>query len=79
MKRMKMIEEKMEQTEKKERKNNVLIPGIGGLSGNIERGVEEWLEREMGVKVNVKEAFKINKNDAGKNRMLGAEEEHYAK
>jgi PIN domain nuclease of toxin-antitoxin system len=24
--------------------------------------VEEWLEREIGVKVNVKEAFKINKN-----------------
>jgi hypothetical protein len=23
--------------------------------------VEEWLERKMGVKVNVKEAFKINK------------------
>jgi hypothetical protein len=31
-------------------------------SGNIERGVEEWLEREIGVKVNVKEAFKINKD-----------------
>jgi hypothetical protein len=30
MKRMKMIEETMEQTEKKERKNNVLISGIGG-------------------------------------------------
>jgi hypothetical protein len=24
--------------------------------------VEEWLEREVGVKVNVKEAFKINKD-----------------
>jgi hypothetical protein len=24
--------------------------------------VEEWLEREVGVKVNVKEAFKINKH-----------------
>jgi hypothetical protein len=24
--------------------------------------VEEWLEREIGVKVNVKEAFKINKD-----------------
>jgi hypothetical protein len=42
MKRMKMIEEKMEQREKKERKNNVII--TGGLRGNIERGVEEWLE-----------------------------------
>jgi hypothetical protein len=29
MKRMKMIEEKMEQREKKERKNNVIITGIG--------------------------------------------------
>jgi hypothetical protein len=35
MKRMKMIEEKMEQREKKERKNNVIITGI---RGNIERG-----------------------------------------
>jgi hypothetical protein len=61
MKRMEMIEEKMEQREKKERKNNV-ITGIGAISGNIERGVEEWLEREIGVKVNVKEAFKINKD-----------------
>jgi hypothetical protein len=61
-KRMKMIEEKMEQREKKERKNNVIITGIGAKSGNIERGMEEWLEREIGVKVNVKEAFKINKD-----------------
>jgi hypothetical protein len=27
---MKMIEEKMEQREKKERKNNIVITGIGG-------------------------------------------------
>jgi hypothetical protein len=40
MKRMKMIEEKMEQKEKKERKNNVIITGIGGIRGNIEREVE---------------------------------------
>ncbi|KAH0809024.1 hypothetical protein GEV33_013767 [Tenebrio molitor] len=38
MKRMKMVEEKMEQREKKERKNNVIITGIGGERGNIERG-----------------------------------------
>jgi hypothetical protein len=38
MKRMKMIEEKMEQREKKERNNNVIITGIGAISGNIERG-----------------------------------------
>jgi uncharacterized hydantoinase/oxoprolinase family protein len=38
MKRMKMIEEKMEQREKKERKNNVIITGIGEISENIERG-----------------------------------------
>jgi hypothetical protein len=55
-------EEKMEQREKKERKNNVIITGIGAISGNVERGVEEWLEREIGVKENVKEAFKINKD-----------------
>jgi hypothetical protein len=59
MKRMEMIEEKMEQREKKEKKNNVIITGIGAISGNIEKGVEEWLER---VKVSVKEAFKINKD-----------------
>jgi hypothetical protein len=62
MKRMKMIEEKMEQREKKERENNVIITGIGGIRGNIERGVEEWLEREIEVKVNVKDAFRINKD-----------------
>jgi flagellar motility protein MotE (MotC chaperone) len=38
MKRMEMIEEKMEQREKKERKNNVIITGIGAISGNVERG-----------------------------------------
>jgi uncharacterized hydantoinase/oxoprolinase family protein len=38
MKRMKMIEEKMEQKEKKERKNNVIITGIGRIIGNIEGG-----------------------------------------
>jgi hypothetical protein len=38
---------------------------------NIERGVKEWLEREIGVKVNVKEAFKIN-NDAGENWKVGS-------
>jgi hypothetical protein len=52
----------MEQREKKERKNNVIITGIGGIRGNIERGVEEWFEKEIEVKVNVKEAFKINKD-----------------
>jgi hypothetical protein len=62
MKRMRMIEEKMEQREKEERKNNVIITGIEETRGNIEKGVEEWLEREIGVKVNVKEAFKVNKN-----------------
>jgi hypothetical protein len=62
MKRMNMIEEKMEQREKKERKNNVIITGIKGIRGNIERGVEEWLEREIGVKVDVNKAFKINKD-----------------
>jgi hypothetical protein len=35
---MKMIEEKMEQKEKKERKNNVIITGTGGIRGNIEDG-----------------------------------------
>jgi RNA-binding protein YhbY len=62
MKRIKMIEEKMEQREKKERKNTVIITGIEGIRENIERGVEEWLEREVEVKVNVREAFKINKD-----------------
>jgi hypothetical protein len=79
MRRMKMIEEKMEQKEKKGRKNNVIITGIGGIRGNIERRIEEWLEREIGVKVYVKEAFRINKDDAGRNRKLGVEEEHYTK
>jgi uncharacterized hydantoinase/oxoprolinase family protein len=51
MKRMKMIEEKMEQGEKKERKNNVIITGIGGISGNMYReGVEKCLERKIGRK-----------------------------
>jgi hypothetical protein len=31
MNRMKMIEQKMEQREKKERKNNVIIIGIGEI------------------------------------------------
>jgi hypothetical protein len=57
---MKMIEVKMEQREKKDR-NVIIIIGIEGTRGNIERRVEEWLEREIGVKVNVKEAFKTNK------------------
>jgi hypothetical protein len=39
--------------------------------------VKEWLEREIGLKVNVKKSFKIN--NACKNRKLGAEEELYAK
>jgi hypothetical protein len=34
-----------------------IITGIGGIRENIERGVKEWLEREIGVKVNVKGAF----------------------
>jgi hypothetical protein len=78
MRRMKMMEEKMEQKEKKGRKNNVIITGIGGIRGNIERRMEEGLEREIKVTVDVKEAFRINKDDAGKNRKLGVEEEHYA-
>jgi hypothetical protein len=57
MERIKMIEEKMEQREKMERKNDVLITGIRAIRGNIEKRVEEWLEREIGMKVNVKEVF----------------------
>jgi hypothetical protein len=79
MRKMKMIEEKMEQKEKKGRKNIVIIAGIRGIRGNIERRMEEWFEREIGVTVNVKETFRINKDDAGKNRKLGVEEEYYAK
>jgi hypothetical protein len=37
MKRMKMIEEEMEQREKTEKKNNVIITEMGGIRGNIER------------------------------------------
>jgi hypothetical protein len=38
MKTTKMVEEKMEQREKKGTKNNVIIAGIGGIRENIERG-----------------------------------------
>jgi hypothetical protein len=41
MERMKTIEEKMEQKEKKERQNNVIITRIGGIRGTIERGVKK--------------------------------------
>jgi hypothetical protein len=90
---LKMIEKTMEQREKKERKNNVII-GNRGNKRKYREGVEEWLEREIGVKLNVKEAFKINKdktmlakiesweqkkNIRLKNKKLGSEEEHYAK
>jgi hypothetical protein len=40
------------------------------MRGNIERGVEEFLERKIGVKVIVRKEFK---------QKLGSEEEHYAK
>jgi hypothetical protein len=30
----------MEQRKKKERKNNVITTGIGGIRGNVERGVK---------------------------------------
>jgi hypothetical protein len=46
-----MIEAKIEQRKKKERE----------CYNNRDRG-KEWLEREIGMKVNVKEAFKINKD-----------------
>jgi hypothetical protein len=43
--------------------------------------VEEWLEREIGVKVNVKEAFKISKDKMmlAKIESWEAQEEDYAK
>ncbi|XP_068907834.1 cilia- and flagella-associated protein 251-like [Tenebrio molitor] len=73
MKRMKMIEEKMEQREKEERKNHVIITGIGRIRGNIERGVEEWLQRDIGVKVK-KERRKEDepaRKGIGENRRIG--------
>jgi hypothetical protein len=33
-----------------------------GNKWKYREGVEEWLEKEVGVKVNVREAFKINKD-----------------
>jgi hypothetical protein len=50
-KRMKMIEEKWNK-ENRRGKNKVIITGIGWIRGNMERRVEEWLERDIGVKVN---------------------------
>jgi hypothetical protein len=46
---MKIIEEKMEQREKKERKNNVIITGIEGIRGNIERGRRIARKGDRGV------------------------------
>ncbi|KAJ3621599.1 hypothetical protein MTP99_003714 [Tenebrio molitor] len=46
----------------KARKKYVMITGIGRIRGNIERRVEEWLEREIGVKVSIREPFKTNKD-----------------
>jgi hypothetical protein len=40
--------EKLEQREKKERKNTVIITGIGRIRENTESGVEEGLEGEVG-------------------------------
>jgi hypothetical protein len=55
-------EEKRWNKEKKRRGRYVIITGIGRIRENTESGVEEGLEGEVGVKVNVKEAFKINKD-----------------
>jgi fructoselysine-6-P-deglycase FrlB-like protein len=41
-KRMEIIEKKMEQREKNERENNVILTGIGGIRGNIKRGCGGW-------------------------------------
>jgi hypothetical protein len=43
----------------KRKAGDIIITGIGAISGNIERGMEGWLEREIGMTVNVKEAFKM--------------------
>jgi hypothetical protein len=43
--------------------------------------VEEWLERKIGVKVNVKESFKINKENMmlAKIESWEQKKKHYAK
>jgi hypothetical protein len=48
--------------EKRRRKNIVIVTGTGGIIGNIERRNGRMVRGEIGVKVNVKKAFKINKD-----------------
>ncbi|KAH0809644.1 hypothetical protein GEV33_013146 [Tenebrio molitor] len=80
MERMKMIEEKMEQRKKKERKNNVITTGIGGIRGN-EKEKQEVEKRRGGTgRENPKTRWKCRGEETdGMDRrkwMGGVEREH---
>lgn len=57
--RMKRLEEKIEMKERAERKNNLVITGLQETGENLKEKVEKWVEKELDVKIEVKEAFKM--------------------
>ncbi|CAH1367861.1 unnamed protein product [Tenebrio molitor] len=62
LKRMKTIEERMEQIEKKEKKNNVTYNNRNRGNRSKYTGDGRMFRKGDGGEVNVKEAFKINKD-----------------
>jgi hypothetical protein len=62
LKRMKTIEERMEQIEKKEKKNNVTYNNRNRGNRSKYTGGGRMFRKGDGGEVNVKEAFKINKD-----------------
>lgn len=59
--RVKVLEEKLEENERRERKNNIVITGLEEVGASVEKEVEEWMKKELRVEIKVKKAYKINK------------------
>lgn len=57
------MERKMEQWERKERKNNIIVNGLKISGMDPKKKIEELVEKELGIKVEIKEAYRLGKDE----------------
>lgn len=58
--RIEALEERIEKQERDKRRNNTIISGYTPKGENLEHEVEEFIEKELDIKVTPKNVYKIN-------------------
>lgn len=62
-KEIEIMKIKLENQEKKERKNNIIIKGKNFPKENKKQEIKEFVKKELGVKVEIEEAYKVGREE----------------